>query len=493
MTTAPVLERMTPVLPAAGDSAITQRLRAVLDRQRASFLAEGPPSAELRVDRIQRAIDLLVDHQDRICKALDADFGHRSREQTLLTDVMSSVEALKFARKRLRRWMKRERRSVMFPLGLFGARAWIEYQPLGVVGVISPWNFPINLTFTPLAGILAAGNRVMIKPSEHTPATSELMRELVAGAYDETEIAVLPGGPDVGRAFTTLPFDHLLFTGATEVARHVMRAAAENLVPVTLELGGKSPVVIGRDADLEVAARRVMNGKLMNAGQICLAPDYVFVPEGKAAEFAAAARAAAAEMYPALATNPDYTSVVNERHRERLSGYLDDARRRGAEVIEINPAGEEPGAFDPKHKMQPALVLEPSDDAQVMQHEIFGPLLPVRTYRAIDEVVDYVNARPRPLALYHFGGDSEERETLLRRTYSGGVTLDDVVMHVAMEDLPFGGVGPSGMGRYHGREGFLTFSNQRAIYRQARFDVGKLLRPPYGKGVRSLLKRQISK
>jgi coniferyl-aldehyde dehydrogenase len=493
MTTAPVLERPAAAAAPADDASITTRLRAVLDRQRASYLADGPPTSELRIDRLQRAIGLLVDHQDRICEALDADFGHRSREQTLLTDVMSSVDALKFARKRVRRWMKRERRSVMFPLGLFGARAWIEYQPLGVVGVISPWNFPINLTFAPLAGILAAGNRVMIKPSEYTPATSELMRELIAGAYDETEIAVLPGGPDVGRAFTTLPFDHLLFTGATEVARHVMRAAAENLVPVTLELGGKSPVVIGPGADMALAAKRVMTGKMMNAGQICLAPDYVFVPDGRAQDFVAAAKAAAAEMYPALATNPDYTSVVNERHRERLTGYLEDARRRGAEVVEVNPAGEDAGAFAPKHKMAPAIVLEPSDDAQVMQHEIFGPLLPVRTYRTIDEVIDYVNARPRPLALYHFGGDSAERETLLRRTTSGGVTLDDVVMHVAMEDLPFGGVGASGMGRYHGRDGFVTFSNPRAVFKQARFDVGKLLRPPYGKGVRSLLKRQISK
>jgi coniferyl-aldehyde dehydrogenase len=493
MTTAPVLDRPADAPAPADDAAIATQLRAVLDRQRASYLADGPPTAEQRIDRIQRAIDLLVDHQDRICEALDADFGHRSREQTLLTDVMSSVDALKFARKRVRRWMQRERRSVMFPLGLFGARAWIDYQPLGVVGVISPWNFPINLTFAPLAGILAAGNRVMIKPSEYTPATSELMRELIAAAYEETEIAVLPGGAEVGRAFTTLPFDHLLFTGATEVARHVMRAAAENLVPVTLELGGKSPVVIGHDADLALAAKRIMAGKMMNAGQICLAPDYVFVPEGRGQEFAEAARTAAAEMYPALATNPDYTSVVNERHRQRLAGYLDDARRRGAEVLEVNPGAEDAGAFAPKHKMAPSIVLEPSDDAQVMQHEIFGPLLPVRTYRTIDEVIDYVNARPRPLALYHFGGDSAERESLLRRTTAGGVTLDDVVMHVAMEDLPFGGVGPSGMGRYHGRDGFVTFSNARAVYRQARIDVGGMLRPPYGKAVRRLLRRQISK
>ena len=459
-----------------------QDMQAVLDAQKQAHIAAGEVSAATRVDRIDRAIDLLKQHGVRLSEAMAADFGHRSLEQSKLTDIDGAIGPLEHAKKHVRRWMKPERRKVMFPLGLFGARGRVEYQPLGVVGCISPWNFPVQLTFAPLAGIFAAGNRTMIKPSEFTAQTSEVMREIFSAAYDEDEVAVFTGGPDVGGAFSRLPFDHLLFTGATSIARHVMKAAAENLVPVTLELGGKSPVIIGRSANMALTATNIMAGKTMNAGQICLAPDYVFVPEERTDEFVEAARDSVATMFPEIKDNPDYTSIVNERHYERLNGYLDDAQRKGAKVVEINPAGED-FSQQQHHRIPPTLVLEPSEDMKIMQDEIFGPLLPVKTYKDVDETLDYVNGKDRPLGLYYFGNDSTEEHKVLTHTTSGGVTVNDVIMHVAQEDLPFGGVGPSGMGSYHGYDGFRNFSHAKSIYTQSK-TVSKLaatMRPPYKK------------
>jgi coniferyl-aldehyde dehydrogenase len=469
-----------------------EQMQEVLRRQRAAQIADGPPAAALRIDRLDRAIGIVVDHEEAIVDALVSDFGSRSPEESLMTNVMGSIEPLKFAKKNLHRWMRSERRKVMFPLNLLGARAEVRYQPLGVIGIISPWNFPFNLTFGPLAGALAAGNRVMIKPSEFTPASSELMAQMFASVFDETEVAVFTGGPEVGQAFSGLPFDHLLFTGATSIGRHVMRAAAENLVPVTLELGGKSPVIVSRSANLEDAAQKIMAGKMMNAGQICLAPDYVFVPEEQKASFVAAAKEAVSTMFGALVDNPDYTSVINARHRDRLSRYLTEARAQGADVVELNPADED-FASDAHCKMAPALVLEPDDKMAVMNEEIFGPILPIKTYRQIDEVIDYVNDRDRPLGLYYFGRDKAEQERVLSRTTSGGVTINDVIMHVSMEDLPFGGVGPSGMGSYHGREGFETFSHARGVFKQTRINVGAMMRPPYGERIRKMVKGQIKR
>lgn len=454
-------------------------MEALLARQRASFLADGPPSAGMRIDRIERAIDLLIRHQKELCEAVSLDFGHRSSHQTQITDIYGSIEPLKFAKKNVRSWMRNEKRAAAFPLNAAGAKARIEHQPLGVVGVIAPWNFPIFLSFAPLAGIFAAGNRVILKPSELTPRTSALMQHLIHQAYDETEAAVVTGGVGVGSAFSGLPFDHLLFTGSTSVAKHVMRAASENLVPVTLELGGKSPVVVSRSADMDMVCDRVINGKMLNAGQICLAPDYVFVPEGQVEAFVAGAVGVVEQRYPALADNPDYTSIVSERHHARLMAMVQDARDKGGRVVEVNPSNEsfEGGCG---RKMPLYLVLEPTDDMLVMQDELFGPILPVRSYVTMDEVIGYVNARPRPLALYYFGNDKREQDKLLSRTTAGGVTINDVIMHVACEDLPFGGVGPSGMGTYHGREGFLAFSHQKSVLVQSKLDVMGVMRPPYG-------------
>jgi coniferyl-aldehyde dehydrogenase len=468
---------------------MTQDMKAVLEAQKAAQLRDGAPSAEQRAERIDRCIGLLVDFRDEIEAALNADFGARSKEATAFTDVASSIGTLKYAKKNLRGWMKPERRRTEPAiLNLFGAKAEIRFQPKGVVGVISPWNFPVNLTFTPLAGVLAAGNRAMIKPSEYTPATSELMARMFAKAFPPEEIAVITGGPDVGQAFAALPFDHLVFTGATSIAAHVMRAAAENLTPLTLELGGKSPVILSRTADMKTAAARIMNGKTLNAGQICLAPDYVLAPAERMGEFVDEARAAVGAMFPTVKDNPDYTSVINQRHFDRITGYITEARERGAEVIEIKPDGEEFSQQE-HHRIPPTLILEPADDLKVMQEEIFGPVLPVKSYRTVDEAVAYVNAHARPLGLYWFGDDAAEREQVLATTTSGGVTVNDVIFHVAQEDLPFGGVGPSGMGAYHGQDGFREFSHRKAVYSQIKNEMGplKALRPPYGEGIRKYL------
>ena len=466
----------------------------LLERQRKSYLAEGEVSLETRLDRIDRAIGVLVDHKDRLCEAMREDFGHRSVHQSMFTDVAGSIGPLKHAKKRLAKWMKPEKRKADFPMNLLGAKARIEYQPLGVVGVISPWNFPVNLTFTPLAGILGAGNRCMIKPSEYTASTSEVMAEIIHGAFDETEIAVITGDPEVGADFSGLPFDHLLFTGATSIARHVMRAASENLVPTTLELGGKSPVIVGRSADIDKTATAIMMGKTMNAGQICLAPDYVYVPQERLNDFVESSRRSVAKMFPTLLDNDDYTSVVDERHYERLNGYLDDAREKGAEIVEINP-GDEDFRQQPAHKIPPTLILNADDSMKVMQDEIFGPIMPVKGYTEMSEAIDYVNDNPRPLGLYYFGKDDTEERNVLSHTTSGGVTVNDVVMHVAQEDLPFGGVGPSGMGSYHGHDGFKTFSHAKAVFTQSKIDLAGLagLRPPYGEKLMKLLGDQISR
>jgi len=475
------------------DQPLDENMRRTLDRQRAAQLDQQTPSAETRIDRIDRAIDLLVRRQTDFEDAMLQDFGHRSRDMSALTDIAPSIAALKFAKSKLRRWMKPEQRASEFPLGFLGASSHIEYQPKGVIGVVSPWNFPVNLTFMPLAGVFAAGNRAMIKPSEFTEATSELLRTAIADSYDENELAVFTGGPELGAAFVKLPFDHIIFTGATSVGRHVMRAAADNLTPVTLELGGKSPAILGRSANFEKAAGRIMAGKTLNAGQICLAPDYVITPNDKVDEFVDAVTTAVGEMYPSgLKDNDDYTSIINQRHYDRLTGYLDDAKAKGGEIIEINPMKDD-FSQQPHHKIPPTMLLNPTEDMAIMQEEIFGPILPVKTYGDIDEAINYVNTHDRPLGLYYFGDDRQEERRILDRTVSGGVTVNDVLFHVAQEDLPFGGVGPSGMGAYHGREGFHEFSHKKSIYRQTGSEILKIMRPPYSDLFRKQIARRISR
>lgn len=467
-------------------------MKEMLAAQRESFMAALPEPLSIRKDRLKRAAAMVRDHADRFCDALSEDFGHRSREQSMITDIAGSIAPIDHALKHLDRWSKPEKRGVQFPLGLLGAKAWVEYQPKGVIGIIAPWNFPVNLVMSPLAGVFAAGNRAMIKTSEYTPATAALFEEIAGRYFDPSELAFVSGGPEVGKAFATLPFDHLLFTGATGIGRHILHAAADNLTPVTLELGGKSPVIVGTGADVGQVGQRVALGKMLNAGQICLAPDYVLVPSDQESAIVDGLKSAASAMYPTLLTNPDYTSVVNDRHYQRLHDWIDDARAKGATVEVVNPAKEDFGSTNSR-KMPLHIVRDVTDDMTLMQEEIFGPVLPVRRYDGIDGAIAEVNRRDRPLGLYYFGKDEAERRRVLDRTISGGVTLDDVVFHVSMEDLPFGGVGPSGMGSYHGLDGFRTFSHAKAVFQQSRIDVAKLagLKPPYGAAARKTIARQI--
>ncbi|RLB47063.1 MAG: coniferyl aldehyde dehydrogenase [Deltaproteobacteria bacterium] len=456
-------------------------MKALLQKQRDAFVAEGFVSAEARVDRLDRAISLLHDNRDAIPDALDQDFGNRSRHQTLM-ELYATLESLKHAKKRVRRWMKRDKRKVPLPLALVGAKARVEYQPKGVVGILGTWNFPINTTFSPLAGALAAGNRVIIKLSEVAPATAARIADLVARAFDETEVACVTGGPEVGAAFSSLPFDHLCFTGSPAVGKLVMRAASENLTPVTLELGGKSPVIIARDADLEDAAVRIMTGKALNSGQACLGPDYIMVAEDQLEDFVRHATKWTSEMFPTLLDNVDCCSVINERHLERLRSYVEEARSAGVDVREINPTGEQFSGQEGAYKIPFTFVVDAGDDLKIMQEEIFGPLLVIKTYERLEECIAYINAHPRPLGLYIFSRDKATQRQLLDHTVSGGVCVNDVMLHASIEDLPFGGVGNSGMGHYRGFNGFKSFSHARAVFKQSRLNLQRLSGtvPPYG-------------
>jgi coniferyl-aldehyde dehydrogenase len=465
------------------------RMQFVLAQQKAAFLADGTPSAGLRIARIDRAIALLLENQARLCEALAADFSWRSHDQSLMTDVLLPVESLRYARKNVRRWMKPERRRPDLGLGFLGAKAEIRYQPLGTVGIMVPWNFPVAIAMAPLAEVLAAGNRAMISLSEMTPATSGLLVDLIGARFDANEVAAFIGGAEAGHAFAGMPLDHIIFTGSPRVGKLVMRAAAENLTPLTLELGGKSPTIIGRGADLDHAAKRIWGGKGISSGQACIAPDYVLVHESDRERLLAGMVIELSRMFPTLRDNPDYTAQATPRQHERMQALLDDARARGVRVIEVNPANEDLGGT---RKIAPALIVDPADDTRVMQEEIFGPLLPVLSYDNIEEAVAYVNARPRPLALYYFGNDRAEANRVLDNTSSGGACVNEVMQHVFQGDLPFGGCGNSGFGRYRGGEGFKAFSLQKAVYSPPRFDVLAMLRAPYGKLLRGAMRFLLS-
>lgn len=460
--------------------------------QREAFTAELPVGHDIRMDRINRTAQMIIDHKDALCKAVSNDFGHRSSVQTAMTDLMSVVGHAKNHKKNLKKWMRPEKRKIDFPLNLLGASGQVEYQPKGVVGVISPWNFPINLAFDPAIGAFGAGNRVMIKFSEFCPETGELAKKLVAEYFQPEEMTVITGGPETGKAFSEIPWDHLIFTGGGEIGKHVMAAAAKNLTPVTLELGGKSPTIIGPDADVQKAAQRVTMGKMMNAGQICLAPDYLMVPQDKEDAVVEGITSSAAEQYPTLIANEDYTSIINGRHKERLQGLIDDAVEKGAKSTIVNPANEDFENTN-SNKMPLTVLQNVNEDMRVMQEEIFGPVLPVKTYRNLDEVIDYVNDRDRPLGLYYFGETENDKRKVLDRTISGGVTVNDVIFHIAQHDLPFGGVGPSGMGAYAGHDGFKEFSHAKAVYRQPKVNIAKIagFLPPYGSATEKTLKQQM--
>ncbi len=460
-------------------------LQELFERQRAAFARDRFPSEAVRRDRLDRAITLLSDHRSEWAAAMDADFGCRSRELSLIVDIVASIDAMRHAKKNLRRWMRPEKHASNFPYNLIGGRSELHFQPKGVVGNIVPWNFPVGAMFAPMAGALAAGNRMMVKFSELTPKTGALAERLLPKFFDASEVCVINGDARVGAAFAALPFDHIIFTGSTRVGSLVMQAAALNLTPLTLELGGKSPTVIGRGADMALAVRRIIWGKLINGGQACIAPDHVFLPEERLEEFIIAAQAEVARQYPSLRDNPDYTAIISPVQLRRLQSYVQEAKSAGVRLVEINPAQEDlsSGEFC---KIAPTLLINPDPGLRVMREEIFGPLLPVRTYQQIGEAIAHINAGPHPLALYAFGSD-EETEQVLSQTTSGGAAINDTMVHVLQDSLPFGGVGASGMGSYHGEFGFRTFSHSRAVFRSPRIDPLFLLRPPFGKAGKAVL------
>jgi coniferyl-aldehyde dehydrogenase len=455
-------------------------LQRMYDSQRRAFAANPMPVAGQRLQWLDSLRQLLSNEREALIDAISADFSHRSADETLLAELMPSLHNIHYARRHLKKWMRASRRSV--GMAFQPASAKVIYQPLGVIGVIVPWNYPLYLAIGPLVGALAAGNRVMLKLSESTPATGELLKKLFAQVFPEDLVSVVLGEADVGEAFSRLPFDHLLFTGATSVGRHVMRAAAENLTPVTLELGGKSPAIVSHDVPLKDAAERIAFGKTLNAGQTCVAPDYVLVPKDRIDEFVDAYKKAVTRFYPTLADNPDYTAIINPRHMARLNNYLADATSKGATVISLYEEGQ-------GRRMPFSLLLGVKDEMLVMQDEIFGPLLPIVPYERIEQAFDYINQRPRPLALYYFGYNKAEQKRVLEQTHSGGVCLNDTLLHVAQDDLPFGGIGASGMGHYHGHEGFLTFSKAKGVFIKQRFNAARLIYPPYGNAIQKLIQR----
>ena len=455
-------------------------MRALFDAQREASRREVDVPLATRADRVARVRDLIEQHGNRLAEAVQADFGVRSPELTEVADLFVLRAGLGQLQRQLPHWMRARRTPT--PWYLWPARAQVMRQPLGVVGVIAPWNYPVQLSLGPAATALAAGNRVMLKPSEITPHTSALLAELVHGAFAAEEFCVVQGGVDIATEFSALPFDHLFFTGSTHVGRLVAQAAAANLTPTTLELGGKSPCVIDASADLADAATKIAHGKLLNAGQTCIAPDYVLLPRGREAEFERTYAQAVQRLFPTLVGNPDYAAIVSERYLARQQAMVDEARQAGARVVvlgDLPPEGQ--------RQMPPMLVFDLPPATRLMRDEIFGPVLPVLTCHTPDEAVAHINAGPRPLALYWFGRDTTARDRVLKRTVSGGVSVNDTLMHVAHENLPFGGVGESGWGAYHGETGFLRFCHQKAVFTQSRLGLGHLFYPPYGDRWRRLM------
>ncbi len=461
---------------------ILQMQRAFSAQQQA-FLHEPMPSLEARKDMLQRLKQALLDHQEAFIEAINEDFSSRSRDETLLAEFMPAIQGINYALKHLNEWMKPSVRKASLLFKPADNR--IIYQPKGVVGIITPWNYPLNLAIGPLTAALAAGNRAMIKMSEYTPKTSLMLRDMISNTFSEDLISVVLGGPEVAADFSRLPFDHLLFTGSTNVGKLVMKAAAENLTPVTLELGGKSPAIVSEDVPLKDAAERIAFGKSFNAGQTCIAPDYVLCPSNRLDAFVSEYQRQFKQLYASLKDNPDYTAIINDRQLQRLKGYIRDAEEKGATIIVMNPANEDFSRGT--RKMPLHLILGATDEMKVMQEEIFGPILPIVPYGSEDDAIRFINNRPRPLALYYFGYQKRAQKRLLEKTHAGGVCINDTLVHFAQDDMPFGGIGESGMGHYHGEEGFHTFSHAKSVHTKGRLNSGKMIFPPHGTALHQLV------
>ncbi len=447
-------------------------LQLSFERVHAATRHERVVDAATRRRRLAALTGLVVENRAEIARAIDADFGGRAREETELMEIVPLLQAVRHASRHLGRWMRDKRRSVA--LTFQPARAWVRHEPLGIIGIVSPWNYPLLLALGPLVDALAAGNRAIIKPSELTPAFAELLKRLIAVAFADDEVVVVTGGVEVAEAFTALPFDHLVFTGSTAVGQKVMQAAGRNLTPVTLELGGKSPAIVGPNYALDKAARSIILGKFTNAGQTCIAPDYVLAPAASVDELARVLLAKIEQAYPSLQSNTQYSNIISQRHRDRLDAALEAAQRAGARILQSK--GAEGGA-----KLVPTIVLDTPEDSLLLSEEIFGPILPIVPYRDLDEALAFINARARPLALYAFSNDRATQEKILDGAISGGVTLNGTLLHIAQNTLPFGGVGASGIGAYHGKDGFLRLSHVRAVYKPGFFSTFERLGPPFGR------------
>ena len=459
----------------------TQNLEALVELQRSKFRAEGEVTYATRIDRLKRLKALIVENKIEFAKTTKREFGGaRSYEFSLFSEFAGKVEGIDYSMKHLKEWMKPEKRKTNKPMNFLGGKSQVRHFPKGVVGIISPWNLPFGLTVAPLTSALAAGNRALLKPSEFVPETAALFADVVPKYFSDDEVAVVTGGAEISQRFAELPFDHLLFTGSTNIGSKVMQSASKNLVPVTLELGGKSPVIIGRSAKLDLAGTRLTFGKLLNGGQLCLSPDYVVVPNELEEQLIARVVQEAQSMYPNITENEDYAGVINERHFARLQNYIDDAVAKGAKLTIVG--ADKTRASEDNRRMPLHILQNVNEDMLVMHEEIFGPILPVMTYSDVAEVPDMIEPRRNPLAMYYFGKDKSEQEYLLSNVQSGGVCINDITLHYVQEDLPFGGVGASGMGAYHGPEGFRTLSHARAIYSQTMIDVLPIIgaRPPFG-------------
>jgi coniferyl-aldehyde dehydrogenase len=476
------------VLPLHTENSDIAEMRRIFDMQKTAFRLRPSTTATERLALLDNLKNALVKYQDQIAQAISDDFGHRSHHETKFAEILTSLDNIKYYSKNLKTWMQPDKRHVN-PTHL-PAKAWVQYQPLGVIGIITPWNYPLLLAISPLICALAAGNRAMIKMSSFTPKTGAMLKRALGEAFSEDQVAVITGGGVVSDAFSRLPFNQMTFTGSTNVGRTVMAAAAENLTPVLLELGGKSPAIIHASVPMKDAVEKLALGKCWNAGQTCVAPDYVFIPKGKTAEFVATMRTKVSQMYPSLLNNPDYTSVVNNKQYQRIKGYLDDAREQGAEIIEINPANE---SFSNTRKMPVTLVGNVNSNMQIAKNEIFGPVLMMLEYEHLEEAIDYINQRPSPLALYYFDYDDHRADFVLRHTQSGGYSVNDVLTHVAEEDLPFGGVGHSGMGKYHGKEGFAAMSNARSVLVKPKFWSMRFLAPPFKNPIHKFIEKVMLK